>query len=65
MLLGEGREMAHLGVLSRLDEAWKWEFTDIARIGTDLRLRLISAAPFASAIPISASAFFFLFSIST
>jgi diaminohydroxyphosphoribosylaminopyrimidine deaminase/5-amino-6-(5-phosphoribosylamino)uracil reductase len=43
MLLGEGREMAQLGALTRLDEAWKWdkwEFTDVARIGTDLRLRL-------------------------
>lgn len=43
MLLGEGREMAQLGALTRLDEAWKWdkwEFTDMARIGTDLRLRL-------------------------
>lgn len=40
MLLGDGREMAQLGALSGLDQAWKWEFADIVRIGADLRLRL-------------------------
>lgn len=37
-LLGDGREMAALGTLSALADARRWTFTDITRIGDDVRL---------------------------
>jgi diaminohydroxyphosphoribosylaminopyrimidine deaminase/5-amino-6-(5-phosphoribosylamino)uracil reductase len=37
-LLGIGREMAAFGPLTSLAESLAFEFTDVARIGTDLRL---------------------------
>ncbi len=37
-LLGVGREMALFGPLAGLDEALPWHFTDIDRIGDDLRI---------------------------
>jgi diaminohydroxyphosphoribosylaminopyrimidine deaminase/5-amino-6-(5-phosphoribosylamino)uracil reductase len=37
-LLGEGREMAALGTLAALDQAERWRFTDLARVGEDIRL---------------------------
>ena len=43
VLLGDGREMAALGTsstLAALDDARRWAFTDIQRIGPDLRLLL-------------------------
>ena len=39
-LLGEGREMAALGSLARLDDARRWSFTDLQRVGDDVRLML-------------------------
>lgn len=38
MLLGDGREMAALGTLPALADAARWAFTDVQRIGVDLRL---------------------------
>lgn len=37
-LLGEGREMAAFGPLASLDDALVWQFTDVERVGDDLRL---------------------------
>jgi diaminohydroxyphosphoribosylaminopyrimidine deaminase/5-amino-6-(5-phosphoribosylamino)uracil reductase len=39
-LLGEGREMAAIGRLETLDEAQPWAFTDVTRLGDDVRLML-------------------------
>ncbi len=39
-LLGDGREMAALGRLQALSEAKPWRFTDLARVGDDIRLML-------------------------
>lgn len=38
MLLGEGRGLAALGTLAALADAPRWQFTDVARVGADLRL---------------------------
>lgn len=38
MLLGDGREMAALGTLATLGAAERWHFTELARVGTDVRL---------------------------
>lgn len=38
MLLGIGREMAAFGPLEDLSDALRWRFTDLQRIGPDLRL---------------------------
>ena len=40
MLLGPGAGMARLPALTSLDQAQRWEFTDMTLIGPDLRLRL-------------------------
>ncbi len=37
-LLGDGREMAALGTLTALAQAPRWTFTDLARVGSDVRL---------------------------
>jgi diaminohydroxyphosphoribosylaminopyrimidine deaminase/5-amino-6-(5-phosphoribosylamino)uracil reductase len=37
-LLGDGREMAALGTLAALADAPRWRFTDLARVGDDIRL---------------------------
>jgi diaminohydroxyphosphoribosylaminopyrimidine deaminase / 5-amino-6-(5-phosphoribosylamino)uracil reductase len=37
-LLGDGREMAALGTLAALADAPRWRFTDLARVGDDVRL---------------------------
>jgi diaminohydroxyphosphoribosylaminopyrimidine deaminase/5-amino-6-(5-phosphoribosylamino)uracil reductase len=39
-LLGDGREMAAIGRLASLDDAQHWAFTDLARVGDDVRLTL-------------------------
>jgi diaminohydroxyphosphoribosylaminopyrimidine deaminase/5-amino-6-(5-phosphoribosylamino)uracil reductase len=39
-LLGEGRGMAALGALGSLSESLDFEFTEVERVGADLRLRL-------------------------
>jgi diaminohydroxyphosphoribosylaminopyrimidine deaminase/5-amino-6-(5-phosphoribosylamino)uracil reductase len=39
-LLGPGRDMAALPALVRLSQALDWQFEDIERIGSDIRLRL-------------------------
>lgn len=39
-LLGDGREMAALGRLEALAQAPRWLFTDLARVGDDVRLLL-------------------------
>ncbi len=39
-LLGEGREMAAIGRLAALADARPWRFTDLARVGEDVRLML-------------------------
>jgi diaminohydroxyphosphoribosylaminopyrimidine deaminase/5-amino-6-(5-phosphoribosylamino)uracil reductase len=39
-LLGDGREMAALGTLATLADAQRWRFTDLARVGDDVRLML-------------------------
>ena len=38
VLLGDGREMAALGTLAALGDAERWRFTDLARVGDDVRL---------------------------
>ena len=40
MLLGEGREMAQVGLLPGLQAALRWQFVDVQRVGEDLRMRL-------------------------
>ena len=40
MLLGEGREMAQVGLLPGLQAAPRWQFVDVQRVGEDLRMRL-------------------------
>lgn len=40
VLLGDGREMAAIGRLEALADAARWRFTDVARVGDDLRLLL-------------------------
>lgn len=40
VLLGDGREMAALGALGDLGAARRWAYTDVQRIGDDLRLML-------------------------
>jgi diaminohydroxyphosphoribosylaminopyrimidine deaminase/5-amino-6-(5-phosphoribosylamino)uracil reductase len=37
-LLGQGREMAAFGPLAQLDDAVRWRFTAVDRVGEDLRL---------------------------
>jgi diaminohydroxyphosphoribosylaminopyrimidine deaminase/5-amino-6-(5-phosphoribosylamino)uracil reductase len=39
-LIGPGRELAVLEPLSSLAEAPRWSFTEVAAVGSDLRLRL-------------------------
>jgi diaminohydroxyphosphoribosylaminopyrimidine deaminase/5-amino-6-(5-phosphoribosylamino)uracil reductase len=39
-LLGDGREMAALGRLESLQDAERWAFRDLARVGEDVRLTL-------------------------
>jgi diaminohydroxyphosphoribosylaminopyrimidine deaminase/5-amino-6-(5-phosphoribosylamino)uracil reductase len=50
-LLGDARGMADLPALESLDEASRWRFTDVQRIGDDLRLmaRTADAERFAAA----------------
>lgn len=38
VLLGDGREMAALGTLAALGDARRWAFTDVQRVGVDLRV---------------------------
>ncbi|MBL8330158.1 MAG: bifunctional diaminohydroxyphosphoribosylaminopyrimidine deaminase/5-amino-6-(5-phosphoribosylamino)uracil reductase RibD [Rubrivivax sp.] len=40
VLLGDGREMAALGTLARLDQAQRWRITGFRAVGEDLRLLL-------------------------
>ena len=44
-LLGDGRGLAALPPLARLDDALSFEFVDVARVGDDLRLLLRPSAP--------------------
>lgn len=39
-LLGDGRDMAAIGRLESLDAAQRWAFTDLSRVGGDVRLML-------------------------
>lgn len=43
MLMGDGREMAHLGTLPGLSAALRWKFLEVARVGEDVRMRLVRA----------------------
>ena len=43
-MLGEGREMAAIGRLAALADAKPWRFTELARVGEDVRLMLRPAA---------------------
>ena len=45
VLIGEGREMASLGVLNGLDAAMRWDFVEVTAVGADLRLRLRPRPP--------------------
>jgi diaminohydroxyphosphoribosylaminopyrimidine deaminase/5-amino-6-(5-phosphoribosylamino)uracil reductase len=47
-LIGAGREMAAFGPLATLDDALPWRFTDVTRVGDDLRIlaRRPGALPF-------------------
>ena len=51
VLLGDGRGMADLGRLEALEDAPRWLFTDVQRVGSDVRLmaRTAAAAAFATA----------------
>jgi len=44
VLLGDGREMAALGNLGALADARRWVFTDLARVGGDVRLMARASA---------------------
>jgi diaminohydroxyphosphoribosylaminopyrimidine deaminase/5-amino-6-(5-phosphoribosylamino)uracil reductase len=44
-LLGLGREMAALGPLQTLDEALEYRFTDVQRVGDDLRIHGAATRP--------------------
>lgn len=44
VLLGDGREMAALGTLAALGDAERWRFTDLARVGEDVRMMARRAA---------------------
>jgi diaminohydroxyphosphoribosylaminopyrimidine deaminase/5-amino-6-(5-phosphoribosylamino)uracil reductase len=39
MLLGEGRSMAQLPVLTQLEGVKRFEFTEVKQLGTDIRVR--------------------------
>lgn len=45
VLLGEGREMAASGRLEALADARRWRFTDLARIGPDIRIMARPVGP--------------------
>jgi len=50
-LIGEGRGLAALATIARLDDALGFAFTSIERVGADLRLLLRPAAPARQAPP--------------
>jgi diaminohydroxyphosphoribosylaminopyrimidine deaminase/5-amino-6-(5-phosphoribosylamino)uracil reductase len=39
MLLGEGKSMAQLPLLTQLEGAKRFEFTEVKQLGTDIRVR--------------------------
>jgi diaminohydroxyphosphoribosylaminopyrimidine deaminase/5-amino-6-(5-phosphoribosylamino)uracil reductase len=44
VLLGDGREIAAIGTLAALADARRWTYTDLARVGDDVRLMLRPAS---------------------